>query len=132
MKRHLMASVVCTVVLSACTTTKVLLETPIDVVATVSKPHYTGWQIDHCKGEESSDPDTACISHGGEIYKARLSGVRTLDGKRIVPTLTIGIPAHSLARDFRARIRLHLVKSADDLRKDTGIEYIASHWQWPQ
>jgi hypothetical protein len=110
----------------------VLLEIPIDVVATVSKPHYTGWQIDHCKGEESSDPDTACISHGGEIYKVRLSDVRTLDGKRIVPSLTIGIPAHSLARDFRARIRLHLVKSADDLRKDTGIEYIASHWQWPQ
>jgi len=129
MKRHLLASVACTVVLSACTTTNVLLEVPTDVVATVSKPRYTGWRINHCEGEESADPGTACISHGGEIYKAKLSDVRTLNGKRIVPTLTVGIPAHSLAKDFRARKRLHLVKSADDLRKDTGIEYIATHWQ---
>ena len=116
------------IALSACTTAKAPLEMPMDVVATVSKPRYTGWRIDHCKGQESTDPDMACISHGGEIYRAKLSDVRMPDGKRIVPTLTIGLPAHALARDFRARKRLHLVKSEDDFRKDTGIEYIASHW----
>jgi hypothetical protein len=72
---------------------------------------------------------TTSASHGGEIYKAALSDVRTPDGARIVSILTIGFPAHALSRDFRARKKLHLVKAGNDLRKDTGIEYLASHWE---
>jgi hypothetical protein len=101
----------------------------MDVVATVSKPRYTGWQLDYCNGEESSDPATACVSIGGEIYKVVLLDVRTPDGARVVSKLIIGFPAHALRNDYRARKRLHLVKTSDDLRTDTGLEYIASRWE---
>jgi hypothetical protein len=43
--------------------------------------------------------------------------------------LTVGFPAHALRGDYRVRMRLHLVEAADDFRKDTGIEYVASHWE---
>jgi hypothetical protein len=129
-KRPLFALIASTVALGACTATRAPLEVPMDVVATASNPRYTGWAFDYCEGEESTDPATACVSHGGEIYKARLSDVRTGDGKRIASTLTIGLPGHALARDFRARIQVWLVRAADDFRKDTGIEYVATHWQW--
>jgi len=101
----------------------------MDVVATVSKPEYTGWQLDHCKGEESDDPTSVCINIGGDIYKVVLLDVRTPGGKRIVPTLTIGFPAHSLPGNYRAKKRMHLVTASDDLRNDTGIEYFASDWE---
>jgi hypothetical protein len=63
------------------------------------------------------------------MYKVTLSDVRTPDGRRIVSMLTIGFPAHALRGDYRARMRLHLVKAADDFRRDTGIEYVARHWE---
>ena len=102
----------------------------MDVVATVSKPRYTGWHLDHCEGQESTGPELACIGHGWEMYKATLSDVRTPDGRRVTSRLTIGFPAaHALRSDYRSRGRLHLVKAADDFRKDTGLEYVASHWR---
>jgi hypothetical protein len=103
---------------------------PIDVVGTVSKPRYTGWQLDYCEVQEPTDPDKLWFSHGGEIYKVTLSDVRTPEGRKIVSKLIIGFPAHALRRDWQARKRLHLVKAADDLRKDTGLEYVASHWEY--
>ncbi len=129
MKLRLTVLVISKAALSSCSSTSALIEVPIDVVATVSMPRYTGWQIDYCEGDESTDPETTCVSHGGEIYKAKLSDVRTPDGRRLVATLTIGFPAHALPRDFRARKRLHLVKAADDLKRDAGIEFVASHWE---
>jgi hypothetical protein len=101
----------------------------MDVVATVSKPRYTGWHLDPCEGQESTDPDTVCLGHGREMYKTTLSDVRTPDGRRIVSKLTIGFPAYALRGDYRSRRRLHLVKAADDFRKDTGLEYVASDWK---
>jgi hypothetical protein len=112
--------------------TRTPLEMPRDVVATVSRPRYTGWLFDYCEGQESTDPDVTCISHGGEIYKAALSDVRTLDGKKIVSPLAIGFPGHALSRDYRVRVRLRLVKAADDLRDATGIEYVAFRWEKPE
>jgi hypothetical protein len=129
MKRHVAAIAAYAVALNACSTTRVPLELPMDVVATVSKPRYTGWKLDHCAADESTDATTPCVSIGGEIYKAILSDVRTTDGRRIASSLTIGFPAHALRRDFRARKRLHLVKASDGLRNDTGIEYIANRWE---
>ena len=86
------------------------------------------WQIDHC-ANEPPDVELGCVSIGGDIYKVLLLDVRTAGGQRIARTLIIGFPAHALAHDYRARLRLHLVKASDDLRKDTGIEYMASHWE---
>lgn len=129
MKRRIFALLAGTVALSACTAVRAPLEMPMEVVATVSNPRYTGWAFDYCAGEESTDPATACVSHGGEIYKARLSDVRTPDGKKVASTLIVGFPAHALARDFRARKQIWLVMAAPDLRRDTGIEYVATRWQ---
>jgi hypothetical protein len=129
MQRSLAAIVGCAFGLGACASTSASLEVPVDVVATVSKLRYTGWAFDYCEGEESADPGTACVSHGGEIHKATLSDVRTPDGKRIASRLIVGFPIHAPAKDFSVRARLHLVKSANDLQKDTGIDYVAIHWE---
>jgi hypothetical protein len=123
------AASVCILALTACSTIPVPLELPMDVVGIVSKPLYTGWQLDHCKDEESADSPTTCINIGGEIYRVTLLDVRTLSGKRIVPKLIIGFPAHALRDDYRARMHLHLVKASESLRNGTGIEYFASEWE---
>jgi hypothetical protein len=129
MDRLLAAIVGCAFGLSACATTSASLEVPVDVVAVVSKLRYTGWAFDYCEGQESADPDTTCVSHGGEIHKATLSDVRTPDGRRIASRLIVGFPIHAPAKSFSVRARLHLVKSADDLQKDTGIDYVAIRWE---
>ena len=123
MKGCALALTVCVLALSACATPEVPFKMPMDVIATVTKPQYTGWQLDYCKGEED------CLSIGGDIYKVRLLDVRALDGSRVARTITIGFPAHALREDFRARKQLHLVKASDDLRKGTALEYIASAWE---
>jgi hypothetical protein len=129
MKRLLTASVGCILGIAAYAGASASLELPIDVVATVSKLRYTGWAFDYCEGQESADPSTACVSHGGEIHKAILSDVRTPDGKIISARLIIGFPMHAPAKKFRVRARLHLVKAADDLKQATGLDYVATHWE---
>jgi hypothetical protein len=114
--------------LGACATRPLTLTVPRDVIATVSRPRYTGWQIDHC-ANEPPDVELGCVSIGGDIYKVLLLDVRMAGGQKIARTLIIGFPAHALRHDYRARLRLHLVQASDDLRKDTGIEYMASHWE---
>ena len=80
------ALTICVLVLPACSTTPVpfvvpSLVVPTDIVATVSKPHYTGWQLDHCK-DEGVGSDATCVNLGGDIYKVTLLDVRTLGGKK--------------------------------------------------
>jgi hypothetical protein len=123
MKGCALALMACTLTLSACAATVVPLEMPMDVTATVTKPRYTGWRQDYCKGEED------CLSVGGEIYKVQLLDVRTPNGSRVAKSLTIGFPAHGLPEDYRARRHLHLVRASDDLRKATAIEYVANAWE---
>jgi hypothetical protein len=129
MKRLLAAIVVCILGVTAYADAIASLKLPIDVVATVSNLRYTGWAFDYCEGEESADPNTTCLSHGGEIHKATLSDVRTADGKRIAARLIIGFPMHAPARNFKVRARLHLVRAADDLRQATGLNYVATTWE---
>ena len=129
MKRFLAAIVACIFGLTADAGADASLKLPIDVVATVSKLRYTGWAFDYCEGQESTEPDTACVSHGGEIHKATLSDVRTPDGKRISVKLIVGFPMHAPARKFKVRARLHLVKAEDDLKQATGLDYVVAHWE---
>jgi hypothetical protein len=129
MRRFLAATVGCILGEIAYAGASVSLELPIDVVATVSKLRYTGWTFDYCEGQESADPNTSCVSHGGEIHKATLSDVQTLDGKRIASRLIVGFPMHAPAKNFKVRARLHLVKAADDLRQATGLDYVATYWE---
>ena len=123
MKGCALVLTVCALALSACATTRVPLEMPMDVIATVTKPRYTGWQLDHCNGEKD------CLSVGGDIYKVQLLDVRKPDGSRVAQTLAIGFPAHALPEDYRARKHLHLVKASDNLRMDTALEYVANTWE---
>jgi hypothetical protein len=123
------APTICILALAACSTISVPLEMPMDVVGTVSEPHYTGFQLNHCKDEESAKSVTTCINMGGEIYRVSLLDVRTSSGRIIAPKLIIGLPAHSLRDDYRARKHLHLVKASEDLQNGTGIEYFASDWE---
>lgn len=128
MERFLSVIVGCTFGISACVTST-LLEVPVDVIATVSGLRHTGWAFDYCEGDQSADSDTTCVSHGGEIHKATLSDVRTSDGRRIASRLIVGFPMHAPARNFSVRAKLHLVKSARDLQRDTGIDYVAVRWE---
>jgi hypothetical protein len=116
----------CVLVLAGCAASRLSLPTPLDVAGIISKPRYTGWQVDHCDGGQAVNPPTACLRPDGDIYRIELREVRTRDGKPIAGRLTAGYPGRALPEDYRATRLLRLVKSSDSLREETGIEYIAS------
>jgi len=112
--------------ISGCATRTIALPLPLDVIATVSAPRYTGWQLDTCDGGQAVNPSTACLRADGDIYRVLLRDVQAMDGKPIAGKMSAGIASRALPGDYRATRRLRLVKSSDSLRADTGIEYIAS------
>ncbi len=115
----------CLLAFTGCTASTAPLQMPMDVVGVVSKPIYSGWQIDNCGGGQAVNPSTACLRPDGDIYKVILLDVRTRDGMPVARKVAAGYPGRALPRDYRATRLLRLVKSSDSLREDTGIEYVA-------
>jgi hypothetical protein len=94
----------------------------------VSKPTYTGWMVDYCGDDVPVPSLPQCAQIGGEIYRATLSEVRTLEGNRISQRFIIGFTGHALPKHYRDTKRLCVEKAPDDFRAATGIEYLVRRW----
>ena len=116
--------------LTACANEPAPLNTPNEVVGTVSGPRYTGWMQDLCNEGQvtKSLPGCAPLGEGVydmEIYRATVRDVRTPQGKKLSPKLVVGLLSHALRHDYRKRSQLYLVRAPENFRLDTGIEYLA-------
>jgi hypothetical protein len=123
------AVAVCLFALSACTTTTVPLTLPIDLVAKVSNPTHTGWNVDFCHDGKLINSLPECAQLGGEIYRVELLHTRTSSGAAVVSTRIIGLSAHALDKDYRFKASIHLEEAPKDFRESTGIEYLARDWE---
>jgi hypothetical protein len=116
-----------TLSIAGCTILPPRIETPTDLIGEVSNPVFTGWYIDHCNGDGlTKELPRNCIQVGGELYKVMLRNVRAPQGES--QSLIIAFPAHALSSEYRARVRIHLVKAPDAFARETGITYFASEW----
>jgi hypothetical protein len=114
--------------LSGCVADAFPVETPVEVMATVTNPKGSGWTRDFCDGGRPVISAPNCAQIGGEIYRVTLINVRTLDHRLIAKKLTVGFPAHAITRKYRGTKRLRLEKAPDDLRSATGIAILATDW----
>jgi hypothetical protein len=114
--------------LSGCAVDAFPVETPVEVVGTVTNPKATGWTRDFCDEGRPVLSAPNCAQIGGEIYRATLINVRAPDRRLIAKKLTIGFPAHALTRKYRGTKRLRLERAPDDFRNATGIAVLATDW----
>jgi hypothetical protein len=113
---------------AGCVAEPVQIGIPAELIGTVSDPVTTGWYKDFCEAGKLTASLPECVQVGGEIYKVAFLDARTPDGKWISNKIVIGFPAHALPRTYRRESRIHLVKSPDDFRVATGIEYLVTDW----
>jgi hypothetical protein len=114
--------------LSGCAVVSAPLETPVEVVGTVTNPKGTGWTRDFCDEGRPVLSAPNCAQIGGEIYRVKLINIRGKDSRLIAKKLTIGFPAHALTRKYRGTKRLRLERAPADFRNATGIEILATDW----
>jgi hypothetical protein len=116
-----------TLSIAGCTILPARIDTPADLIGEVSNPVFTGWYIDYCNGSGlTKELPKNCVQVGGELYKVMLQNVYTPQRKS--QNLVIAYPAHALSSEYRARVRIRLVKAPDAFARETGITYYASKW----
>ncbi|WNO08440.1 hypothetical protein [Teredinibacter sp. KSP-S5-2] len=114
---------------AGCSVINAGIQIPATIVAIVSNPKPTGWWRDYCQDGILVPHQPECVQTGGIINRARLSNIRTLEGKSIPGTLIIGFPGHLYEQGYKQEIEIQLKAAPLEFRRATGIEFLASDWK---
>ena len=119
------------IVLAGCAVNQIEFLPP-QIVATVTSSVYTGWARNWCSDGEPVKGDREesrprCLQHGGELYRLRLSNIRSCTGEAISGTTFVLAASHGPRIPWYAPESWYfaLKSASSDLALDTGAAYLA-------